>query len=205
MTDFHFAQTTEPRRPWVGIYGPAGVGKDTLADAFVRHFEFSRVAFADPLREMALAIDPYVHTVNKTARLSTVIEEEGWDGAKRAHTDVRRFLQRLGTEGLRAYAPSFWTDLAWETALGLGGPVVFPDVRFETEADMIVSEGGVIVQIEGDPTLEGLTSFHASESGMAEWSPDIIFQNPHLDASHDIEDRMGAAAVAVVSYLLKGL
>lgn len=197
--------TSSPPHPWVGIYGPAGVGKDSLADALVRRFEFSRVAFADPVREMALAIDPYVHTAETTARLSTVIEAEGWDAAKRNHTDVRRFLQRLGTEGVRSFVPTFWTDLAEKTALELGGPVVFPDVRFETEARMIVKAGGIVVQMEGAPTLEGAVSFHASEHGMAEWTPDIIFQNPHLDSAREIEDRMTDAATAVVSYLLKGL
>lgn len=203
MTDFHVSHTYKPR-PWVGIYGPAGVGKDTLAAALVEGFEFERVAFADPVREMALSIDPYVHTVNKTARLSTVVEEEGWDAAKRAHTDVRRLLQRLGTEGVRSFVPTFWTDLAEKTAAAIEGPVVFPDVRFETEAVMVKENGGVIVQMEGGTGLDGLTSFHASEVSMAGWSADVVFQNPHLDSVYDIEDRMDAAAQAIVTYLLKG-
>lgn len=199
-----YASTPKAWVPWVGIYGPAGVGKDSLAAALIRGFEFKRIAFADPVREMALAIDPYVHTVWKTARLSTVVAEEGWDEAKRAHTDVRRLLQRLGTEGVRSFVPTFWTDLAYQAALESDAPIVFPDVRFETEADMIVSEGGIIVQIEGGTDLEGLTSFHASEAGMNDWCPDIIFSNPHLPSAREVEERMDAAAQAVVSYLLKG-
>ena len=204
MTDFHICHADPSPRPWVGIYGPAGVGKDTLAAALIEHFEFERVAFADPVREMALRIDPYVHTVGMTARLSTVVDEEGWDQAKRAYSDVRRLLQRLGTEGVREIVPSFWTDLAEDTASSISGPVVFPDVRFETEAEMVKRNGGVIVQVEGGTDLEGLASFHASEHGMAEWPADIVFQNPHLDSVYEIEDRMTGAAQAIVSYLLKG-
>ena len=35
----------------LGLAGPRGGGKDTLADYLVEDYSFKRIAFADPIRE----------------------------------------------------------------------------------------------------------------------------------------------------------
>ena len=61
---------------WVTLSGPAQSGKDTLALVLVEDHGWTRVAFADPLKEMALAIDPWID-INwdmEVARLSVLVD-----------------------------------------------------------------------------------------------------------------------------------
>ncbi|WP_441295042.1 hypothetical protein [Luteibacter sp. 9135] len=53
--------------------------------------------------------------------------------------------------------------------------VVFSDVRFENEAQMIRSTGGTIVHIERSGAEA--VSAHASEQGVAQQSDDLRFDN----------------------------
>jgi len=122
----------------IALCGYAGSGKDTAAEALVQQ-GWKRIAFADPIREMALAIDPYVQTgygpTYMMDRLSRIIDHEGWDGAKR-WSDVRRLLQRIGTEaGREILGDSVWVNVAlakiWNADECHG--VVITDLRFVNE------------------------------------------------------------------------
>ena len=151
--------------PWpiIGLSGRARAGKDTVAERLVEAYGFKRFALADNVRTMAYAVDPLVFVeqdergplrfsgpqgqglgfVSYYTRLSDLVDEVGWERAK-AVRDVRRFLQRLGTEGVRDVIG----DNAWIDALQkqiaeddhLGG-VVITDVRFENEADWLTLFG----------------------------------------------------------------
>src|SRR5690606_13247424 len=69
--------------------------------------------------------------------LSEVVRRCGWEGAK-AHgeygAEVRRILQRMGTESIRALDQDFWVRVAWKTIEAIDGPVVITDVRYPNEA-----------------------------------------------------------------------
>lgn len=163
----------------VGLQGPKQVGKDTAATALVEEYGYVRLSFADGVREMALAIDPYVVldvenddgevylTVHR--RLSEVVETLGWDEAKR-YPDVRRLLQRVGTEGAReTFGADAWVGrLSADWAEAGFPPAVVTDVRFPNEAEWIASEGGVVVRIRR-PGFEG--GGHVSETWDAEEWP----------------------------------
>lgn len=140
---------TSPKIHLIGVTGLKRSGKDTIANRLVEKHEFQKLAFADPLKIGAVAIDPYVEVTADLRsqsgpyvfmRLSEVVDEVGLDVAKE-HPDVRRFLQRYGTEGGReVHGESCWLDAALARAYKLKpGPsgdvrVVFSDVRFENEA-----------------------------------------------------------------------
>lgn len=151
--------------PDIGLIGLAQSGKDTFARILMEEDpRYSRVAFADPVRDMALRLDPTVYACGYV-RLSELVLEEGWDAAKR-HPDVRRLLQRLGTDAVRTVAPQFWVDRAHEAADRTGGPVVFTDARFPNECKAIRDvRGGVIVRLvrPGTETAIGAATAHASE------------------------------------------
>lgn len=153
--------------PIVGIVGRKGSGKDTAA-AGLYPLGYTRRGFADPLKTMALAIDPMIDMLDAgerflaaagptfgAQRLSKVIERGGWESAKTV-PDVRRFLQRLGTDAVRTHISDYaWVVVflaAWHKA---GRPLtVVPDVRFANEADAIRDSGGVLIRIDrpGLPT-----------------------------------------------------
>lgn len=127
----------------IGLTGLAQSGKDSVAQVLVEEFGYTRVAFADGVREMALAIDPIIEYTDGTGfgvvyhRLSNLIEWFGWEEAKR-QDDVRRLLQRVGTDAVRNILGfDTWVTLGMKKAAEVDGPVVFTDVRFPNEADAI--------------------------------------------------------------------
>lgn len=133
------------------------------------------MAFADPLRKGSMAIDPIVghhplswwqrlFTGPQVMRLSDVVNREGWERAKR-HSEVRRFIQRYGTEGGRdVFGYDCWVILARQAIANLLAThsIVVTDVRFENEADLIRELGGVVIRVIR-PGLEASNDFHRSE------------------------------------------
>lgn len=163
----------------IGLTGYARTGKDTVGGFLVSQHGFQRVSFADKLREVALAADPYVKLSTDPeddyyARLTRVVDAYGWEGAK-AHDDVRRLLQRLGTDaGRNILGENVWVDAALQ-GLDPDGFYVFTDVRFPNEADAIRDKGGVIWRISR-PGYEPING-HASETAMDSYNVDISIVN----------------------------
>lgn len=155
----------------IGLAGVARSGKDTVGKILVDKHGFTRVAFADALREMALAIDPFV-TVSKGGegvplRLSEVINALGWDRAKTEILEVRRLLQAIGTEAVRnIVGVDTWVRIAARQILS--DPTkkyVITDCRFDNEAEMIHTLlHGQLWQVQR-PGVEPLNA-HASEAGI---------------------------------------
>lgn len=134
----------------VGLTGFKGAGKDEAAKG-LRRLGYRQVNFADPLRAMLLAMDPLVEIQHgEPVRLSSLVAAHGWDDTK-AIPDVRRLLQRLGTEGGRnILGANVWVD-KWRTdvaCLPARTSVVTTDVRFPNEAHAVRQLGGYIIRIE---------------------------------------------------------
>lgn len=130
--------------PVLGLAGGSGVGKDAAAKILLAE-GWKRVAFADPVRRMALAIDPLVPIeYSHTTRLSNVVRDRGWEGAKKV-VEVRRLLQSIGTEAVRdIIGEDTWVELAVMAIEQAESPVVVTDVRFENEAQALRAMGGQI-------------------------------------------------------------
>ena len=185
-------------RRWIGLYGPAQAGKDTLARVLVHDYGYKRIAFADPVKEMALAIDPIVDA-NRGIRthLSEVVNGAGWESAKADYPEIRRILQRIGTEAVRKQTPSYWVDLAEFKANVQDQPVVFTDVRFPNEAQMVKRHDGLVVKIDARTVLETELGEHASENSMCDWTPDFVLHNPRTSDFEEIARRMRTFASAL--------
>lgn len=184
--------TTLP--PLVGLIGKKRAGKDTFAAVLVEEFGFARVAFADPLKEMAYTIDPLL-PADGTDRYSLceAVEDMGWERVKDEYPEARRFLQNLG-DGVRQFDPEFWvragmakanalrtestTLYAWaknEVATLGPYPVVITDVRYPNEADAIRDAGGILVRIVRPGVDDGDT--HASETALDRYDADQLVLN----------------------------
>ncbi len=159
----------------IGLTGVARAGKDTVGQILIEERTFTRVSFADKLRAVALGADPYVQLNSPDItdgterpifeRLSQVVEVVGWERAKE-QADVRRLLQRLGTEGVRNnLGDSTWVDAAMAD-LEPGGKYVFTDVRFPNEAAAIRWAGGEVWRIVRD--IAEPVSAHATETDLPE-------------------------------------
>ena len=185
----------------IGINGWAGAGKDTVADILVEDFGFVKMAFAGPLREMALAIDPYItsrpvgHTgASVGVRYSEVVDEFGYREAKDQFPEVRRFLQVLGTEAVREIiGQDTWVEIGMRRAVEFPR-VVFADMRFQNEAAAVASATeGVTVRVMR-PGVEAAND-HISETDLNEWSFHHTINNNGSIA--DLRPRVAAMLDAV--------
>ena len=149
--------------PTVGLCGYAGSGKDTAAEALVAR-GYTRIAFADPVREVALAINPMIGYGELQKRLSSLVRDLGWTKAKKI-PEVRRVLQATGTDAIReVLGRDTWVQVARRKRAAVNGPVVFTDCRFPNELEFIEDLGGVTIWI--DRPGYGPALGHASETSV---------------------------------------
>lgn len=151
----------------IGLTGKAQVGKDTAARYLCSRHGFVQVNFADALRRMALAIDPYVFVTpqGRPIRYSEACGNLGYDQAKLVYPEMRRFLQVLGTEAVRdIVGRDTWLRL-WEREATKHRKVVVSDVRFENELELVCEWGGVVARVESSVRggLSGANANHPSE------------------------------------------
>lgn len=152
----------------IGLSGFARAGKDETAKVLVENYGFTQVAFADKLREFLYALNPLVTFEGPYEDVSPVgvqdvIDRYGWQGYKETEygTEVRRLLQRLGTEAGRQ---TLW-DTIWIDAAFAGQPqdakIVVSDARFYNEFEAVQKRGGEVWRV--DRPGVGPANEHASE------------------------------------------
>lgn len=151
----------------IGLTGLPRSGKDTFAERLVTHHGFIRAAYATPLKQAAAVL------LNRE-----VWEMEGQHGFDREAVlpewgfTTRRFLQYLGTEGLRHFQQDFWIQhMRNRLATVPAARVVITDCRFDNEAALVRELGGHIIEIRRDGCA---ASDHASDKGVA---PDAVIYN----------------------------
>lgn len=164
----------------LGIGSTMRVGKDTAANALCRDLGYRRVGFADKVKELALKVDPLVQTGSRAVnvnighgRLKHAVVGLGWERAKDEIAEIRVFLQRLGTGAREVFGDDFWVEHALR-GVRPGDRVVFPDVRFQNEAEAIRAAGGKVIQIVR-PGFEA--KGHISETALLNFEFDDVVQN----------------------------
>lgn len=155
---------------YIGLHGFAGAGKDAVAK-ILANYGYTRVAFADKLREALYVLNPIVLFGNdgQDLRVKDIVDTIGWEEAKRAYPEVRRMLQVIGTEvGREMIDRNVWVDAAFK-GLDKSQRYVFTDLRFENEHQAIDSRLGLLIKIER-PGFEAVND-HKSEKPL----PDAWF------------------------------
>ena len=172
----------------IGLTGPAGSGKDTVADILCEQHGYTRLALSDPLRDGLKAMlgltENQFH--DRTIKETPI----GWIGQS-----PRQLLQTLGTEwGRHHVADDLWLRVAnqriadianhWEYITG----IVITDIRFPNEAAWLAERGGQLWHIDRPSAgLNGRAGQHASEAGLDRKPEDRIIRNLFtLDALESI-------------------
>jgi hypothetical protein len=164
----------------IGIAGPAGAGKDTLADALVEAYGFHKYSLAAPIKHALNAMFGW--------------QMSFWDNREWKERPVpglglspRRLAQTMGTEWGRALDPDFWLNRAkmeWDAYRSIApesfGPMpgmVIPDIRFVNEATWVIANKGIVVRINrpGAGTIEQ----HSSEAGVPDNCVHEFVSNTH--------------------------
>lgn len=162
----------------LGLAGYARSGKDTVADLLITD-GFTRIAFADTLREALYRLDPAVQAFDTDTFLPVreVVDAVGWEGAKIVTPEVRDLLQRLGTEvGRDMFGYNFWVEQTFRRINSSPSEKwVVTDVRFPNEADAVRDAGGFVVRVRR-PGF-GPVNSHPSETALDSYEFDGYIDN----------------------------
>lgn len=159
----------------IGVSGYARAGKDTIADYLVDNFGFTKMSFADPMRQALVLLNPIITMSGHHIHLADAVRLIGWEDLKSMSPDIRPLLQRLGTEvGRNMFGENFWVNLAMKEAAKYD-KVVFADVRFVNEADAVAEAGGRVWRVER-PDF-GPANDHVSEHALDDYHFDTIIPN----------------------------
>lgn len=165
----------------IAIGHTARAGKDSAANALVRDLGYKKISFADPLRQLALLVDPMVYPQTPATnmaphnRLAWVVQgSSGWESAKDRFPEVRRILQNLGVGCREVLGENVWVNLALDATLN-HDKVVIPDCRFLNEAEEVKWAGGFLVKID----RPGHAGFgHVSETELNDYDGwDLVIDN----------------------------
>ncbi|WP_293006890.1 hypothetical protein [Nitrosomonas sp.] len=172
----------------IGLHGPAGCGKDTIAEILGETQEFRRVSFAEPLIDMLVA----GFRISKNYFVDRDLKETPLD--ELCGKSPRQLMQTLGTEwGRDTVCGDIWVRIAgrkidYLKQLAAAGNayiegIVATDVRFQNECDYIRSQGGEIWHIHRPTNPYQISTNHVSAKPM-DIDPDhdrIILNDGDID------------------------
>jgi hypothetical protein len=172
----------------IGLSGYAQSGKDTIANHLINKYGFTRVAFADPIREAVYNLNPKINIGDMNGvYLATAVDRLGWDNVKVESEEARWLLQRMGTEvGREMFGENFWVDQAMKKALE-HDKVVITDVRYPNELKAILGHSGAVWRVIKDSV--GAVNKHASETALDDYNFEyIIFNNDTIESLYESVD-----------------
>lgn len=145
----------------IGLTGRAFSGKDTVGRYLARAHNFSLFAFADPIRDGLSAAFGLPPSVYRPENKEEVIEALG--------KSPRQLMQLFGTEfGRMLIKPTIWTDMMEARILQSikagDCDIAVTDVRFRTEAELILRLGGQLWRIHRPDSDTTCHSSHVSET-----------------------------------------
>jgi len=189
----------------LAVAGAAGVGKDTFADILVAEHGFTKIAFADPMRAMAAAMNPIVESEvvgwdMVHTRYNDAVAELGYVQAKIAYPEIRRFLQTLGTEaGRQVLGDDIWVDTAM-ASIATCPRVVIADLRFRNEAKAVRSRAGLTVKVQRHGV--GAVHDHISEHDLDSWTfADVVTNDGSIE---DLRRAAWSLVQARFPWILRG-
>lgn len=157
--------TRDERISIVGVGGLLTSGKDAFADYLVTSWGYTKTFMSNPLHQWLLTQNPWIKLDKPVPCMegwtlepgefhpyNYIVHQVGYTEAKE-QTEIRRALQRIGTEcGRKLISENVWAD-AMEREItqllerGINH-IVVTGIRYENELQMIQRLGGETVWIE---------------------------------------------------------
>lgn len=150
----------------IGFCGAIGAGKSTAARYLERHYDYVRIGFAKPLKDMCRAFGLTDEQLYGSAK--EIPDHELCCGKT-----PRQLMQWLGHQwGRELVGPDVWVN-AWRRQAVKHPNVVADDVRYPNEVAAIHELGGKVVRLLRAADLS--LSSHESETQMPAY--DFIIDN----------------------------
>lgn len=154
----------------VGLVGVMRSGKTTVADYLCQSYGFTRIKFADPLKDMLRSLGLNEDEIEGDLKMQPCNLLMG--------QTPRHAMQTLGTEwGRNMIHPNLWTR-AWSERAGRHQLVVADDCRFPNEVDEIRRQAGKLIRIiPAYPGYVDPVDLHESEAYAASMEVDAEIIN----------------------------
>jgi hypothetical protein len=139
----------------IGLVGFAGSGKGTVGDILVNKYEFTKISFADALKDAVSVIFGW----DRSLLEGDTIQSRAWREQPDAYWSKkfgkefspRQALQLMGTEaGRGVFGDTLWVS-SLEKRLDSDKNYVIADVRFPNEIKAIQKAGGKVFRINRGP------------------------------------------------------
>lgn len=169
----------------IGLVGFAGSGKGSVGDILTRDFGFTKVSFADGLKDSVSVIFGWPRELlegdTDDSRKFRETKDEWWSSKLGYSVTPRKMLQLMGTEaGRNVFHEDIWVHSVARRCELLEN-VVIPDTRFPNEIDFIRKAGGFVVRVVRgkdpswfDTAIEAnrgnVSSFNEMEEGKVHYS-----------------------------------
>lgn len=146
----------------IGLVGNQGSGKDTVADYLTQNYDFIKISFASPLKDIVSIVFDW----DRELLEGTTIESRKWREEVDDYWKItpREALQKVGTDLFRNNLDKdIWVKSLRKKIQNLpkNSRVVVTDCRFLNEVEIVKSLNGTIIKI--DRKLENITK-HESEN-----------------------------------------
>lgn len=140
----------------IGVIGLINSGKSTVADVLVKQHNFTKVSFADSLKDAAAAIFGWPRELlqgdTDQSRQWREQVDDYWSRVMQHPVTPRWVLQHFGSEVMRnQFHKDIWVHSLMKKLDDLNKNYVISDVRFLNEIDVILSQNGTIWKVERPP------------------------------------------------------
>jgi hypothetical protein len=158
----------------IGIVGFLGSGKGTAGDILIEQHGYTRVSFADALKDAVSVIFGWPRDLlegdTETSRIFRETRDRWWSERFGYEVTPRHMLQLMGTEaGRDVFNENVWVHTVASRIKSMmenesKDKFVIPDVRFPNELDFIRRNGGHIIRVARGPNPEWYDLAHAANN-----------------------------------------
>ena len=141
-------------RKIIGICGFIGSGKGTVGDILVEEYGFTKLSYADRLKDVAATLFGWDRDLIEGDTVDSRIwrnePDEWWTNELGYDLTPRLVMQRVGTDCLRkGLDDRIWTLIVKkELQMNPDTNYVIPDVRFYNERDLVREMGGQVWRVK---------------------------------------------------------
>ena len=178
----------------IGICGLIGSGKGTVADFLVEQRGFTKISFADKLKDGVASVFGWDREMlegnTEDSRAWREKVDPYWSTETGHPITPRLVLQLFGTDCMRnGFFDGIWVSLVKKQLLeNPDSNFVIPDVRFENEANMIRSIGGKLWRVKRgtDPEWWDIAQTQMRQLNNKKKTESIVVANKMEDKYPDV-------------------